>query len=98
MEMKIEAGKYYRTRDGRKVGPMMLTNPMSEYPWEDGEDFTYNDIGQFAVDLTKHNRDLIAEWQDDTRAQESNAELAARLGIVITETIGEMLITYDGRK
>jgi hypothetical protein len=22
--MKLEAGKYYRTRDGRKVGPMVL--------------------------------------------------------------------------
>jgi hypothetical protein len=63
--MKIEAGKYYRTRDGRKFGPMRLTNPMSEYPWEDGEGFTYTDIGQFAVDLTKHDRDLIAEWTDE---------------------------------
>jgi hypothetical protein len=64
MTLKIEAGKYYRTRDGRKVGPMRLTNLMSEYPWQDHNNRNYTDIGQFSLDFHIHYRDLIAEWAD----------------------------------
>lgn len=31
--MRIEEGKYYRTRDGRKVGPMTYIGHYDEYGW-----------------------------------------------------------------
>ena len=63
--MQIEAGKYYRTRDGRKVGPMA----QSEWPecariegqgglwnWDGSPHFPFNE------DLDSPH--LIAEWTE----------------------------------
>jgi len=71
--MKIEAGKYYRTRDGRKVGPVEF----SEYgrPWATapGFDKTHwytqwsakSDFAGRASIYCEHPDDLIAEWTDE---------------------------------
>lgn len=61
----IEAGKFYRTRDGRKVGPMK---------WSDGRWFVKGALGTWNSDGTPSNHhrgtasefgNLIAEWIDD---------------------------------
>lgn len=65
--MKIEAGKYYVTRDGRKVGPTEKSNSgdsggffISEFGLvrSDGI-FGYGKV--FCQDL-----DLVSEWKDET--------------------------------
>lgn len=70
--MKIEAGKYYKTRDGRKVGPMReLDREQTDYPWKDqygdlhGDipDQRYSDSGRQIGMPISH--DLISEWQDE---------------------------------
>ena len=60
--MQIEAGKYYRTRDGRKAGPMSY-KPLEGFdPWED------EILGDLWSDSGKSDtveNDLIAEWTDE---------------------------------
>jgi hypothetical protein len=65
MTFTIQAGKYYRTRDGRRVGPIKHLDD-KVYPFcDDGE--TYTKLGE-VIDGQERPDDLIAEWQDDTRA------------------------------
>lgn len=66
--MKIEAGKYYKTRDGRKVGPMReIDRELTDYPWTDQVEEMpmqrYNDWGEEVGEPSSH--DLISEWQDE---------------------------------
>jgi hypothetical protein len=60
--MKIEEGKYYKTRDGRKVGPMVRSNGIT-YVWRDSEPYYYTEIGALFAFKTS-DRDIIEEWRD----------------------------------
>lgn len=67
--MKIEAGKCYRTRDGRKVGPMAGNN--EHFIWVEGK--AAGKDPEWCPKTGKHRAgygmtsqdDLIAEWQDE---------------------------------
>ena len=70
--LTIEAGKFYRTRDGRRVGPME--------PWPLGgwhadrapvplNGGLWNDNGMAWFDNSKDSPDLIAEWVDEPVGQ-----------------------------
>lgn len=70
MALKIEAGKYYRTRDGRKVGPMVRPAKPDEYPWHGtgplGNCIWYrSEGGKFHGPIMQNALDLIAEWTDE---------------------------------
>jgi len=72
--MKIEAGKYYRTRDGRKVGSMayMPEGRHFEFPWVDPEGNAWKANGQFSLfDDGESVHDLIAEWTDEPASKPS---------------------------
>ena len=61
--MKIEAGKYYRTRGGKRVGPA-VRDLAHEYAgkgfvWRVGE-YTYTDEG--ACGWESDDDDIVAEW------------------------------------
>jgi hypothetical protein len=63
----IEAGKYYRTRDGRKVGPIRIDEHDDQYPLGarcEAEDCTlwYTAGGHYWTTELKSEHDLIAEW------------------------------------
>jgi hypothetical protein len=62
--MKIEVGKYYRTRDGRKVGPM----DGRCFKWVvgsgSGVDPEWNNDGTCREGFTTYDDELIAEWTD----------------------------------
>jgi hypothetical protein len=65
--LKIEAGKYYRTRDGRKVGP--VTDRGGYFV---ANDWHYNSSGECGrrgrhnpADNWRDDSDLIAEWVDE---------------------------------
>ena len=64
--MKIEEGKYYRTSDGHRVGPMK-PGGYEGWPWivEEGNGYFWADNGSSvgAID----SPDLIAEWTDEPR-------------------------------
>lgn len=71
--MKIEAGEYYKTRDGRKVG-LMVSEHNERYAWSgkvSGDGSEPNRIfqrdglhGGTKYIQNNPNLDLIAEWQD----------------------------------
>jgi hypothetical protein len=62
--LRIEEGKFYRTRDGRKFGPMIRES------WEDGEPWTadtaphyWGSDGKWNTKSTEPTAcDLVAEW------------------------------------
>ena len=64
--MQLEVGKYYKTRDGRKVGPLKDW-PDRIWKFKCGESYyksdghhEYDDYGSHV-----HECDLIAEWTDE---------------------------------
>ena len=59
--LKIEAGKFYKTRDGRKVGPMEARKAYGgKYVWQhDGGRLIYEADG---TNYQPGAKDLIAEW------------------------------------
>ena len=62
--MKIEEGKCYRTRDGRKVGPVRIKEtwlPTKWAVWSDGEN-AYEVVGLLAEDAL--STEIISEWVD----------------------------------
>ncbi len=64
--MQIEEGKFYRTRDGQKVGPAAWEDVCSKYPWNipwAWGPFNYSDKGVGC--LNDANDDIIAEWTDE---------------------------------
>jgi len=65
--LKIEAGRYYKTRDGRKVGPMEIDDWGDGQPWTDGFQWFCND-GNWSNSEAESSNDLIAEWQDTPSA------------------------------
>ena len=75
--MKLEVGKYYRTRDGKKVGPI---KSHQNKPWSftDGR-LSYKDNGRWHLDPRDDENDLIAEWTD-TPEVGTLAEIGARVG------------------
>lgn len=64
--LSIQAGRYYKTRDGRKVGPATENRESREYPWE-VNGLTFDNDG-FWITGDKHSDDLIAEWVDEPTA------------------------------
>ncbi|KRA58209.1 hypothetical protein [Rhizobium sp. Root651] len=70
--LKIEAGKFYKTRDGRKVGPMERREGYLSH-----EDWHYNASGECCYrgrsgDCVQKDREIIAEWIDEPVAKPSN--------------------------
>jgi len=106
--MKIEAGKYYRTRDGRKVGPMNMTasKPGTDR-WRgkmgDGESFWHDDGTHWSGRESK--TDLIAEWTDEPAAPKPSPFVTRRelvpgvYGIVSVVLVGVSIhidVEHDG--
>ena len=67
MTLKIEAGKFYRTRDGRKVGPIDEVRGDGVAYWSGSEhdgEICCHPRGQIKNDRAECGGDLIAEWTD----------------------------------
>lgn len=66
--LKIEAGRYYRTRDGRKVLVEVNTLPdTTKWPWRhDGGNGGYHGVSAAGKScIGSDSDDLIAEWTDE---------------------------------
>lgn len=66
--LTIQTGKFYKTRDGRKVGPIGPNEGgLQGYPWQD--DSSWSDCwtadGRYYADEVDSDHDLIAEWVDE---------------------------------
>ncbi len=69
--MKIESGKFYKTRYGQKVGPMKQppVTRIAGFNWADPENAAWRgamwrDDGTFAIEPVEDARDIIAEWSE----------------------------------
>lgn len=82
--MKIEAGKYYKTRDGRKVGPIQY----GQEPYEDGTTapwpyksgaFWYKENGYSCPGIADHHQDqddLVSEWHEEGLKHDTGKPIA----------------------
>ena len=73
-KLKLEVGKCYRTRDGRKAFISSINND-SEFPFRGiiiGFDSTavWLENGKFNVYQSENDLDLISEWSDDDVAED----------------------------
>lgn len=91
--MQIEEGKFYRTRAGRKAGPVKILDPRGHYHerWSaviegpgEGAVRYYQDDGTWWVDYPNHDRDLVAEWQDPVVVPEITSPVRTR---TVTEIV-----------
>lgn len=99
--MKLEVGKYYRTGDGRKVGPLERNRTGNEFwPFECGDMFFDDEgsscrvFGDVKYAREKGQHDLIEPWTEDTGTL---AEIGARVGDVVevTQWLGSMFSKGD---
>lgn len=88
--MVIEEGKFYRTRDGRKFGPMERVSKggTAEYPWRapQGGAWMYHSSGRWGDGTHNKDFDLIAEWVDELPTGFSHD----RWNTLVDETFAEM--------
>lgn len=70
-ELKLEVGKCYRTRDGRKAFISNIYEDKSCLGVISGEKkfYQWHDNGKFLGEL-ENNTDLISEWSDDDVAED----------------------------
>lgn len=100
--LTITAGKFYRTRDGRKVGPMVSNGPAAPlWPWyaSDGDygNFCRDDGTVHYGDNQPHDDDLIAEWVDEPVAVAATASNDNAAPAKFDFKVGDKAKTRDGR-
>lgn len=66
--LTIQSGKFYLTRDGRKVGPATPSGD-TDYPWWVGES-TYTDSGAWLTGGYVDDNDLVAEADEPPVAEQ----------------------------
>lgn len=78
MTLTIEAGKFYRARDGRKVGPMA---PYDHHPleWTDGN-LVWTEGGAYWRFGPVSHLDLVSEWVDEPSQSPTEDEKLAAEG------------------
>jgi hypothetical protein len=101
MVMKIEKGKFYRTRDGRKatiykIEKMLYSDEhLAYYTTEEGHDevvYASNGRGN-DINGKDHPVDLIAEWQDEPKKEISDmSEVKFKVGDRVKSVSGDV---YD---
>lgn len=100
--MELKEGKFYRTRDGRKVGPMKLINASDQWkPCSVGDvtlsGMTWDGAGRRYYDMGREwPQDLIAEWSDDTPRPWSELTREERGEISLAFIEGKTIQLYGG--
>lgn len=82
--MQIEAGKYYRSSDGRKFGPMRIWPSDRECWGDEASTGLWRPDGSAHFVDAKDSPRLVAEWTD------------APTGPVVTETVKRIVPGYYG--
>jgi hypothetical protein len=86
--LRIEAGKYYRTRYGQRVGPIERVHGLAPYVWRGKIAGAFPSVsmwqesGLHSPKLSPHNGlDLVAEWPEEP-ASPACVRAVTRLEIV----------------
>ncbi len=82
--LKIEAGRYYKTREGRKVGPLVTTDNNEYWPFKWPEQTMYYRVDGYSCPGARHlhrdQDDLIAEWPETANVGAQVDALAEEYG------------------
>lgn len=66
--MKLETGKFYKTRSGLKFGPAEEVYPFGSSGWvvpsNNGHPATYDSYGNRISPCCSNEEDLVSEWHD----------------------------------
>lgn len=97
--LKIEAGKFYKTRDGRKVGPIIANWCDNEHwPFRWPEQTMYYKPNGFSCPGSAHlhrdDDDIIAEWIDEPAAKPSNDN--AKPNFKVGDLIRHKTLKFEG--
>lgn len=87
-QLTIQAGKFYRTRDGRKVGPMRRWSDEARYRWEADDDdlpYIWADDGTEIDSDIDDGADLVAEADEPPAEPQSTKEILDELEAWIAE-------------
>lgn len=86
--LAITAGKFYRTRDGRRVGPMVNEGWSDNEPWTAPGYGYCGDSGKWnTMSATPDSDDLIAEWQETTNVGAQVDTLAEEYGPFVLRNV-----------
>ncbi|TIL38562.1 hypothetical protein [Mesorhizobium sp.] len=95
--LRIEAGKFYKTRDGRKVGPVKHYDHFTDgYAYEAEFGLWVNACGKNQG--SAHGNDLIAEWQDAPVVAEAKFKVGDRVGCTNNKWTTYVVKALDGDK
>lgn len=75
MSITIEEGKFYRTRDGKKVGPMVITQWDGRFRTA-AHHKTWLQTGRVSV-ISERSEDLVDEWADEPAVSAYDGPLSA---------------------
>lgn len=82
--LTIETGKFYRTRDGRKVGPAVGDGRAERFSL--GEKFLYRTDGKYMFNSSESlDGDLIAEWVDEPASNDNQPVAEQQAGTVFID-------------
>ncbi|MGM4911477.1 ribosomal protein L7/L12 [Rhizobium sp. 768_B6_N1_8] len=95
--LTITAGKFYTTRDGRKVGPISRNVGREGHWYWEADEFLLEGFGSYwckngsFYESGKSNNDLIAEWVDEPAASASNdnGPFASLIGKMVTVQVAK---------
>lgn len=86
--LTIEAGRHYKTRDGRKVGPLTQNDDMPHLFGAPQIGISHNaqwyDTGR-ALSYGEHPSDIIAEWVDEQQPANDNSTAGFTIPILDDE-------------
>lgn len=96
LALTIETGKFYRTRDGRKVGPAVGVGRAERFSL--GEKFLYRTDGKYMFNSSESlDGDLVAEWIDEPASNDNQPVAPQPAGTAdLTITIGSDTTELEG--
>lgn len=88
--MEIIEGKFYKTRDGRKVGPAFVNDFGTSVfgSKENYESAVWTDTGRAGLlrSVEQKANDIVAEWQDEPKKEVSDmSEVKFKVGDLVTQ-------------
>lgn len=91
--MQLEAGKYYKTRDGRKVGPLRVRSDgvfrQDNYEYIDGT-FTWWEGGEASYDKSPNPHDLVSLWEEGPIRTVTRREIVPGVYVSTKVAVGDV--------
>ena len=95
---KFKVGKYYRTRDGKKVQCKFTDGVGLYYPiameHENGVVMRFTNRGKYSINIPEDSDDIIGEWADEPKKDYVDCNVFEENGLILFDHFGsERLIT-----